>query len=85
MTPDAFHIDPQALADVCPGRSPETALMADALARFAWEWPLRWCKPLDDRDYATHVSSADLLHLALRVPAVLGRAWQLPGLEPAAG
>jgi ubiquinone biosynthesis protein len=53
------------LADVCPAASPEVALMAEALVQLAWEWPARWCKPLDDRDYATHVSSADLVHLAL--------------------
>jgi ubiquinone biosynthesis protein len=54
------------LADVWPGASLETALMAEGLAQFAWELPLRWWKPLDDRDYATHVSSADLVRVALR-------------------
>jgi ubiquinone biosynthesis protein len=57
------------LSDVCPGCPLEAALMAEALARLAWEWPVRWCKPLDDRDYSTHVSSADLVHLVLRAPA----------------
>jgi hypothetical protein len=32
----------------------------------AWEWPLRWWKTLHDRDYGTHVSSADLVRLTLR-------------------
>ena len=41
-------------------------LAAEGLAHFVWEWPLRWCKPLEDRDYATHVSSADLMSVALR-------------------
>ncbi len=54
------------LSDVCPGASQEAARMAEALMHFAWEWPLRWLTPLAGRDYATHVSSADLLHLALR-------------------
>lgn len=54
------------LLDVWPAGSLEIVLMAEALAQLAWEYPLRWCKPLHDRDYATHVSSADLLHLALR-------------------
>ncbi len=54
------------LSDVCPFGSLEAALTAAALAHLAWEWPARWYKPLDDRDYATHVSSADLIHLALR-------------------
>jgi ubiquinone biosynthesis protein len=51
------------LADLCPHRSLETTLMADAMSHFAWEWPLRWCKPPNDRDYATHVSNADLMHV----------------------
>jgi ubiquinone biosynthesis protein len=53
------------LADVCPFGSLDAALTAEALAHFAWEWPLRCLKPLHDRDYATHLSSADLLRLAL--------------------
>jgi ubiquinone biosynthesis protein len=54
------------LADVWPAGLLDETLMAEALLRFAWEWPLRWWKPLRDHDYATHVSSADLLQLALR-------------------
>ncbi|HZV07609.1 MAG TPA: AarF/UbiB family protein [Gemmataceae bacterium] len=54
------------LADVWPAGLLDETLMAEALVRFAWEWPLRWWKPLHDRDYATHVSSADLLQLMLR-------------------
>jgi ubiquinone biosynthesis protein len=54
------------LADVWPAGLLDETLMAEALLRFAWEWPLRWCKPLHDRDYGTHVSSADLWYLVLR-------------------
>ncbi len=54
------------LADVCPICSLEATLMAEGMFQLAWEWPLRWCMPLDDRDYATHVSSADLMHLTVR-------------------
>jgi hypothetical protein len=54
------------LSDVWPGASAEAALTAEALAHLTWEWPPRWLKPLHDRDYATHVSSADLPRLALR-------------------
>jgi ubiquinone biosynthesis protein len=54
------------LSDVWPAGSLEAVLMAEALVQLAWEYPLRWCKPLDDRDYGTHVSSADLLYLVLR-------------------
>jgi ubiquinone biosynthesis protein len=57
------------LADVCPGCSLEAALMVEALTQLAWEAPLRCWKPLDDRDYGTHVSSADLLRLAWQAPA----------------
>jgi ubiquinone biosynthesis protein len=61
------------LADPFPGGSLEALLTAEALMQFAWAWPVRWLKPLDGRYYATHVSSADLLHLALRLswPACL--------------
>ena len=61
------------LADVFPGNSLEGLLTAEALAQLAWEWPVRWLKPLDSCDYGTHVSSADLLHLGLRLtwPACL--------------
>jgi ubiquinone biosynthesis protein len=51
------------LADLCPHCSLETTLMADALSHFAWEWPLRWCKPPSERNYATHMSNADLVHV----------------------
>jgi ubiquinone biosynthesis protein len=54
------------LSDLWPTGLLEETLTAEALVRFVWEWPLRWWKPLGDRDYATHVSSADLLNLALR-------------------
>jgi len=66
------------LSDVCPAGSLETSLMAEAVVNFAWEWPLRWWRPLDDHDYATHVSSADLLRMTLGharlfpLPAALG-------------
>jgi ubiquinone biosynthesis protein len=54
------------LADVWPAGRLEETLMAEALVQFVWEWPLRLLQPLHDRDYATHISSADLLQLALR-------------------
>jgi ubiquinone biosynthesis protein len=54
------------LADVWPAGLLEETLTAEALARLAWEWPLRWWKSLRNRDYATHISSADLLQLILR-------------------
>ena len=62
------------LSDVCAACSLEATLLAEALAQLAWEWPLRWWKPLHDRDYATHVSSADLVHLALRLAPPFCRA-----------
>jgi ubiquinone biosynthesis protein len=73
------------LADVYPAGSLDGVLLAEALTRLAWEWPVRWCKPLDDSDYGTHVSSADLLRLALRAPAALPHAWERLALGPAPG
>jgi hypothetical protein len=35
------------------------------LTQLAWEWPARWWRAPGDRDYATHLSSADLLRVAL--------------------
>jgi ubiquinone biosynthesis protein len=72
----AFFTLQGVLADVFPAGSPDSVLMTDLLVRLAWEWPLRWWKPLVDRDYATHVSSGDLLGLVLGAPATLTRAWQ---------
>jgi ubiquinone biosynthesis protein len=54
------------LPDVCPAASLEATLMAEAVVQLAWEWPARWWKRLDDHDYATHVSTTNLMHLALR-------------------
>jgi ubiquinone biosynthesis protein len=54
------------LADVWPAGLLDEILMAEAMVHLAWEWLLRWCKPLYDRDYATHISSANLLQLVLR-------------------
>src|SRR5262249_22158110 len=64
------------LSDLCPYCSLEATLVAEALVQLAWEWPRRWWKPLDNRDYATHLSSADLLVLALRQ----GCRFRLPAL-----
>jgi ubiquinone biosynthesis protein len=64
------------LSDVCPCCSLEATLTAEALTQLAWEWPARWVKPPDDRDYGTHVSSADLLDLTVRAPAALAQGWK---------
>jgi hypothetical protein len=60
------------LADLWPAGLLEETLTAEGLVRLAWEWPLRWWKPLHDRGYATHISSADLLQLTLRPLRQLG-------------
>lgn len=74
------------LSDVCPACSLEATLVAEALVQLAWEWPVRWWKPLDDRDYATHVSTADLMHLALRFTRPLqGGPWHDGADQLAAG
>jgi ubiquinone biosynthesis protein len=75
----AFLTLQDVLADLWPAGLLDETLTAEALGRFVWEWPLRWWKPLHDRDYATHISSGDLWQLALRPVrqfcpvAVLGR------------
>jgi ubiquinone biosynthesis protein len=53
------------LADVCPGGSVEATITAEALSHFVWEWPVRCWKLPWDRDYATHLSSADLLYVMM--------------------
>jgi ubiquinone biosynthesis protein len=73
------------LSDVCPGCSLVATLMADAAMALAWEWPLRWWKRLDDRNYGTHISSADLIYLALRAPASWAQVWQGSRLSPGEG
>jgi len=60
------------LSDLCPFCSLESTLIAEALVEFAWEWPNRWWKPLDNHDYPTHVSSADVLSVALRRVGQIG-------------
>jgi ubiquinone biosynthesis protein len=67
------------LADVFPHIPLEAVLTAEGLARFAWECPMRWWKPLFDRNYATHVSTADLLQLAVRYARRLGLSAVLGG------
>jgi ubiquinone biosynthesis protein len=54
------------LSDVYAAGSLEAALTAEALAHLAWEWPARWLKAPHDRDFATHISTLDLMHVALR-------------------
>jgi ubiquinone biosynthesis protein len=53
------------LADLYPAGSLDAALTTEGLVQFAWEWPLRWLKPLDDHDYGTHLSSADLIDMCM--------------------
>ena len=67
------------LADVFPHLPLEAVLTAEGLAAFAWEWPLRWWKPWSDRDYATHVSTADLLHLVIGYAQAFGRPAAVSG------
>jgi ubiquinone biosynthesis protein len=62
------------LADVCPAAALDATLMSEVLVRLAWEWPLRWLKPLHDRDYGTHVSSADLIDLVVGTTVACAKA-----------
>jgi ubiquinone biosynthesis protein len=59
------------LSDVWPAASLELSLLAEASSHLAWELPLRWLKPNHDRDYATHVSTSDLIGL-MRRPVAIG-------------
>src|SRR5439155_10875308 len=59
----AFFTLQGVLADVCSCCSLEAALVAEAVAALACDWPTRLFRPPDDRDYATRISSADLLRL----------------------
>jgi ubiquinone biosynthesis protein len=60
------------MSDVYAAGSLEAALTAEALSHFAWEWPARWLKAPHDRDYPTHVSTTDLMRVALRWAAQFG-------------
>jgi ubiquinone biosynthesis protein len=73
------------LSHVCPFCSLEGALVGEALVQLAWEWPLRWWKPLSSRNYGTHVSSVDLVQLALRPSAALVQAWRQICSNPITG
>ncbi|HEX2972367.1 MAG TPA: hypothetical protein VHP11_08535 [Tepidisphaeraceae bacterium] len=49
--------------------------MPIVLEEFAGEWPRRWLRPLHSRDYATHLSNADLLELVALIPLRLINRW----------
>src|SRR5207245_2867738 len=49
----AFFTLQGVLADVCPSCSLEAALVAEAVAALAHDWPLRWIKAPGDSDRAT--------------------------------
>jgi ubiquinone biosynthesis protein len=59
------------IADVCPDRSLEQILTSALLERFVLESPLRLISPMQSRDFATHLSNADLLEF----PFSLARGW----------
>ncbi|MDB5330707.1 MAG: hypothetical protein JWP03_1858 [Phycisphaerales bacterium] len=72
----AFFTLEGVLADVCPECSLEGALIGDVLAALVREWPSRLLRPPLSRDYATHVSSGDLLRIVASAPTALLRRWR---------
>lgn len=63
------------IADLCPECSMEDFIAELLIEKFAAEWPLRWLRPPFSRDYATHLSNADLLQIATAAPMRLMGWW----------
>jgi ubiquinone biosynthesis protein len=60
------------VADVCGTCRPDRLLVSAFLARLNSEWPRRLVAPPFSRDFVTHFSNAELMHLGLSSPLV---AW----------
>ena len=58
------------VADVKRGAGPDVdaSLTASFLCRLAHEWPMRAFAPPSSRSFGTHLSNADLAHLASSLP-----------------
>lgn len=70
------------LADIGDARDPvQSSLQGAFLRQLAAEWPRRWLSPLASRDFATRLSNADLVTLALSGPFVAARYWLDEGLD----
>jgi ubiquinone biosynthesis protein len=60
----------------------DAAVLADFVGHFVAEFPQRWGASPGSRNYATGVSNADLLELALSWPLAAGRYWLATGRDP---
>lgn len=62
-------------ADIDEHCSLDAAILGAAARAFGREWPQRWAAPFTSRDFATHLSNADLLRLAASGPAHFWNWW----------
>ncbi|HOB74146.1 MAG TPA: AarF/ABC1/UbiB kinase family protein [Phycisphaerae bacterium] len=63
------------ITDLCPECSMEDFITEVLIEEFAGEWPTRWLRPPLSRDYATHLSNADLLEIGTMAPMRAMRWW----------
>jgi ubiquinone biosynthesis protein len=56
-------------------RQIDQILWREFLTRFAAEWPWRWVSPPWSRQFATHLSNADLTNTMLGIPGAAARFW----------
>jgi predicted unusual protein kinase regulating ubiquinone biosynthesis (AarF/ABC1/UbiB family) len=72
----SLHMLEGVLADLGPegGRIEET-LLREFLGHFVAEWPERWLALPNSRTFATRLSNADLLQLAVGCPWTVSRFW----------
>jgi ubiquinone biosynthesis protein len=63
-------------ADLCPDLRPADVLAAVGVERYLQEWPRRAVWPLGSRDYATHLSTADLMTALAAGPRVAAEYWR---------
>jgi len=53
----------------------DRTLFSQFLGHFAAEWPRRWLTAPNSRDFATHLSNADIAKTVLAYPAAVGQFW----------
>lgn len=63
------------VGDLHAGCTLESVLTRTAVEAFVGEWPSRWLRPLYSRDYATHLSNADLLQMMGTLPWMAVNWW----------
>lgn len=63
------------VVDIAAGCRADAVLIRSFADRFSSEWPRRWLTPPLSRDFATHISNADLAHFLASAPLGLWRLW----------